>query len=82
MKQKDIALVLVVAIVSVIISIFASKAIFSGSLKPQQVVVTKPLSSEFPIPDSHYFNAQANDPTILITIGGSTNSNPFSNNTQ
>lgn len=82
MKQKDIALIAVVIILSAVISLFVSKAIFvSPSSRQQQVEVVQPISADFPQPDSHYFNSNAFDPTRLITIGQNNNTNPFSGST-
>ncbi len=83
MKQKDIALILVIAFLSTIISLFLSKAIFaSPKNRHQQVEVVQPISADFPPPDSHYFNGSAFDPTKLITIGQNNNTNPFNSNSQ
>jgi hypothetical protein len=79
MKQKDLALILVIVFVSAIISLFASKTIFAPPANRQQEVdVVQPITTDFPQPDSRYFNSSAFDPTQLITIGQNTNSNPFS----
>jgi len=78
-KQKDIALILVIIFISGVVSLFASKAIFnSPKNSQQQVAVVQPISSSFQQPDTHYFNNQAIDPTQLITIGQSPNADPFS----
>lgn len=79
MKQKDIALILVIIFVSAIISLFVSKAIFgSPQNRQQQAEVVQPITSDFPKPDSRYFNPQAFDPTKAITVGQNANTNPFS----
>lgn len=79
MKQKDIALIVVIVIVSAVISLFVSKAIFaSPKNRQQQVEVVQPITGDFPQPDSHYFNSTAFDPTQLITIGQNNNTDPFS----
>jgi hypothetical protein len=78
MKQKDIALIIVVVLISAIFSIVVSKAVFASPKNRQQkVVVVQPISSDFPMPDSDYFNPNSLDPTELITIGNSTNPSPF-----
>jgi len=83
MKQKDIALILVIVFVSAIISLFVSKAIFtSPKNRQQQVVIVQPITADFPKPDSHYFNSSAFDPTKLITIGQNANPDPFSGTPQ
>jgi hypothetical protein len=82
MKQKDLALIAVIVIISAIVSLFASKTIFAPPKnRQQQVDVVQPITTDFPQPDSRYFNSSAFDPTQLITIGQNTNSNPFSTST-
>lgn len=82
MKQKDIALIIVVVFISAIISLFVSKAIFAPPKNRQQEVeVVQPITADFPKPDSKYFNSQAFDPTQLITIGQNANPDPFSSTT-
>ena len=79
MKQKDIALILVVVFISAIISVFTSKFLFASPKNRQQPVeVVEPISSDFPPPDQHYFNDKSFDPTQLITIGNNPNPDPFS----
>lgn len=78
MKQKDLILIIVVVFISAVISIIASKSLFSAPKNRQQAVeVVDPISSTFQEPDSHYFNSQSIDPTKLITIGDNSNQNPF-----
>lgn len=82
MKQKDIALIVVIVFISAIVSLFVSKAVFaSPKNRQQQVEVVQPITSDFPAPDSRYFNTQAFDPTKVITIGQNANPNPFSTTT-
>jgi hypothetical protein len=79
MKQKDIALIIIIVFISAIISLFVSKAIFAPPKnRQQQVEVVQPISADFPKPDSRYFNKNAFDPTQLITIGQNANPDPFS----
>lgn len=80
MKQKDIALIAVIVIISAVISIFVSKAVFAKPANRQQEVeVVQEITSSFPTPSSQYFNDQAFDPTKVIVIGGNANPAPFSN---
>jgi hypothetical protein len=79
MKQKDVALIIIIVFISAVISLFLSKAIFAPPKNRQQEVeVVQPITTDFPKPDSHYFNDQAYDPTQSITIGQNANPNPFS----
>jgi hypothetical protein len=83
MKQKDIALIIVIVFISAVISIFVSKSlIVKPANRQQEVEVVKVISSDFKPPDSQYFNSQSFDPTQNITIGNSTNPDPFSKKTQ
>ena len=83
MKQKDFALILVIAFVAAIISIFVSKIIFvPPKNRQQQVEVVQAITENFPQPDTKYFNNKAFDPTKTITIGDGTNAQPFSNKTR
>jgi len=83
MKQKDIALIAIVVIVSAFISLFVSKAIFASPKdRQQEVEVVQPITADFSKPDSRYFNNKAFDPTQLITIGPNANPDPFSGSSQ
>jgi hypothetical protein len=78
MKQKDMLLIIVVAVISVIFSLVVSNLIFgSPSARVQKAEVVDPISSEFTTPDQRYFNQSAVDPTAIIRIGDTTNSSPF-----
>ncbi len=79
MKQKDLALIVVIVFISTVLSFFLSKTIIASPENRQQAVeVVQPISAEFPQPDSRYFNSNAFDPTKLITIGQNANPDPFS----
>jgi hypothetical protein len=78
MKQKDIALIIVVAGIAAFASIFASKLIFaSANNRQQQAEVVDAVTTDFVKPSDKYFNANSIDPTQLIQIGDVTNNNPF-----
>ena len=78
MKQKDVALIIVIAFFSAIASLFVSRLVFtSPKNREQSVQVVQSISANFPAPDSRYFNAQSVDPTQLIQIGNNNNQNPF-----
>lgn len=82
MKQKDILLIVVIVVVSGLVSFFISKFLFSIPKNRQtKVEVVQVISSDFPAPDTRYFNANSIDPSKNITIGDSTNSQPFNNST-
>jgi hypothetical protein len=78
MKQKDLALIIVIAFIGAIASLFVSKLIFvSPKDRQQQVEVVQPITADFPQPSPAYFNSSSIDPTKVITIGQNANSNPF-----
>lgn len=77
MKQKDIAVIIIVVFVSGVISFFVSGKVFVASGRQQKVVTVDKISSDFAQPDSKYFNNNSIDPTQLIHIGTGSNPNPF-----
>ena len=78
MKQKDIALVLVVVFISIVVALIASRMIFSSPKNRQQKAeVVDVISPEFSLPPTKYFNTKAINPTQQIQIGDSNNPNPF-----
>lgn len=78
MKQKDIALIIILAVVSAIISYFVSGMFISKptDLKAE-VKVVEPISAEMPEVDTRYFNDKSINPTEVIKIGGQDNAQPF-----
>lgn len=83
MKQKDLALIIMVAAIAAFISFFASRLLFqSGGNRQQKAEVVDAISTDFQPPSSKYFNAKSIDPTQLITIGNSNNNNPFNGSNQ
>ncbi len=77
MKQKDIAVIAVVVIVSMVIASLASKFILKPEQHIQKVEVVQPISSNFPDPDRRFFNKSSVDPTQNIQIGDNANADPF-----
>ena len=81
MKQKDIALYIVIAAVSSVVSVLASNYFFTPSaIKQQKAEVVEAITADFdqPAKDNKYFNKDAINPTKLIQIGDSpANSVPF-----
>jgi hypothetical protein len=78
MKQKDIALILVVGFVGVVMAVVVSNYMFSGknskNLTADKVIAITP---EFQEPDKKYFNDKSVDPTQIIRIGENANQKPF-----
>jgi hypothetical protein len=82
MKQKDVALIAVIIVISAFVSLFVSKTLFAPPKnRQQQVEVVQSITPDLPKPDEQFFNKQANDPTKLITIGQNANNDPFSSTT-
>jgi len=78
MKQKDFALIIVIAFVSAVISFFLSGKLFvTPSNRQQKVEVVDVISPTFNQPDSKYFNTNSIDPTPTIQVGENNNQNPF-----
>jgi hypothetical protein len=83
MKEKDVALIIVIAFVSAIISLVVSRLLFTTPQNQQQHVEVVPaITASFPNPDSRYFNSSSIDPTQLIQIGNNNNTNPFNGSGQ
>ncbi|HUB94064.1 MAG TPA: hypothetical protein VMB52_06190 [Verrucomicrobiae bacterium] len=81
MKQKDIALIIVIAFVSAVVSYVVSGKLFvTPANRQQQVQVVDTISPTFQTPDTKYFNSNSIDPTQNSQIGGN-NQNPFSGST-
>lgn len=83
MKQKDLALIILIAGVAAFASFFASKALFaSGNKRDQKAEKVELISTEFALPDSKYFNTKSINPTQTIRIGDDKNDNPFNTKDQ
>lgn len=81
MKQKDIAMIIVIAFISAVVSFVVSNKIFvTPSNRAQQVEVVDPIQPNFQNPDKKYFNSSSVDPTQNSTIGNGSNDNPFNGN--
>lgn len=79
MKQKDIALVIVIGIVSAVLAVLLCNALVSNAKnRQQQAEIVEPISSNFIPPEKKYFSANSIDPTKTITIGNGENDKPFS----
>jgi hypothetical protein len=75
--------VVIAALISAVLSIFISGALFGSPKKNVvKVPVVQKINSVFPSPQTDdtykkFFNEQALNPTQLIQIGGSSNTTPF-----
>lgn len=80
MKQKDVALIILVGFVSAVLSYFVSNALFASPKdRQEEVEVVEPITTDFPTPDKKYFNPESINPTQLIQIGDNPNAQPFNN---
>lgn len=78
MRQKDIAIIVVVVIFGGVLSALVSKALFAKPAdRKVQVEVAQPISGDIEQPDNRYFNQSSIDPTLPIQIGNNSNPDPF-----
>lgn len=77
MKQKDIALIIVIVAVSALLSFFISNSFISPPDHDLEAAVVEPISSDFVEPEKQYFNDNSINPTQIIRIEGTENPNPF-----
>jgi hypothetical protein len=78
MKQKDIALIAVIAVVSGVASLIISGKVFvTPENREQKVEVVDVISADFDKVDPQYFNPQSINPAQVIEIGDNNNPNPF-----
>lgn len=82
MKQKDIAMIIVIAFIAAGVSYFAANKVFvTPENRQQKVEVIDKLSSKFDPPDSRFFNENSINPTRDSTIESS-NPTPFNGTSQ
>lgn len=80
MKQKDIVIIVAVALVSAIFSYVIAGAIFGGEDKENlKAPIVQEISSQFNVPasDDPYINRNSINPTKTITIGEQPVNVPF-----
>lgn len=83
MKQKDIAVIIVVSFVAALLSYFLSNLLIVPKQALQQKAsVVGAINPEFKTPDQRYFNKDSVDPTQRITIGDNNNAVPFNEKNQ
>ncbi|HUD06188.1 MAG TPA: hypothetical protein VMR18_04725 [Candidatus Saccharimonadales bacterium] len=82
MKQKDLAIIILVVAISGIISYVVSNKIISTPADRQlNVQVAPAINTNFTKPNATYFNSQSIDLTQLIQIGNNSNQTPFNQTT-
>lgn len=78
MKQKDIAVIVAIAGISTIVAFFlANTLIANPKNRHAEVMVLDSITSDFPKPDSKYFNSNSIDPTQTVEISNNNNLQPF-----
>ncbi len=70
MKKSDIAMIVLIASISVMVAYFVAKAVI-GDVQDQSVKVktTEKISTEVVEPDPAIFNSNAINPTVEVIIG-------------
>ncbi len=75
MKKSDIAMIILIASVSVLIAYFVAQGIFGGSANTNQTVKTiDPIDSKIVQPDPAIFNSNAINPAVEVQISGTSQS--------
>ncbi len=71
MKKTDIAMIVLIAGFSVLISYLVINSLAQGGFSEQtyEVKTTEPISNEYVKPSSEIFNKDAINPTVQINIG-------------
>lgn len=83
MKQKDIALIIIIAAVSAVVSFIVSNKLFiTPANRQQKVEVVDVINPTFQTPSSKYFNSSSIDPAQNSQIGSNNNQAPFSGSGQ
>lgn len=71
MKKSDIAMIILIASISVLVSYFVAKAVIGDVQKDSvQVKTTEAISKDVVQPDTSVFNSNAINPTVEVIIGG------------
>lgn len=76
MKEKDIALILIIVFVSGVFSFFVSNKFISSPEHNLEAAKVEPITTEFTEPSKAYFNDTSINPTQLIQIENNANQNP------
>lgn len=78
MKQKDVALILIIAGISTVIAIVLASVLISPPKNRQtKVQVVDKVTNDFPPIDERYINTSSSNPTRTVRIGGNNNPEPF-----
>lgn len=83
MKQKDVALIILIIGISAGMAFAVSNFLFATPQNRQQnVAIVDKITSQFTSPSSQFFNIHSIDPAQLIEVQSSNNSNPFNGSAQ
>lgn len=77
MKQKDIALIIIIVAISSLLSFFISNKFISSPKHDEKAATVEPITADFKEPSKKYFNESSINPTQIIRIEGEQNPNPF-----
>jgi hypothetical protein len=71
MKKSDIAMIILIASVSIMVAYFVAKGVL-GDVQNQsmKVKVADPITATVEKPDPQIFNSNAINPTVEVIIGG------------
>lgn len=70
MKKSDVAMIILIASISILIAYFVAHAMMGGSgSEAVKVKTADPISSEVAEPDPTVFNSNAINPTVEVIIG-------------
>ena len=83
MKQKDLALILVIVFISAVVALVVSRWLFASPKNTKQTAeVVDVIEPEFTLPSSKYFSVNSVNPTQQIEIEPHANNNPFKTGSQ
>lgn len=78
MKKNDIALLILIASITLVISFLLVKSLFgTPSALQTKVETVEAISASLQQPPATVFNKDAINPTVLIQIGDTSNQQPF-----
>ncbi|HTE22439.1 MAG TPA: hypothetical protein VK674_05365 [Candidatus Limnocylindria bacterium] len=77
MKQKDIALIIIIVFVSGVLSFFISNKFISSPKHDLKAAKVEPITADFNEPSNAYFNDKSVNPTQLIRVDNNKNQSPF-----
>jgi len=74
MKKTDVAMIILIASISILAAYFiaGSLPVFRDVNKPVKVKTATPITKKIVEPDASLFNTQAINPTVEVIIGSAT----------